>query len=106
MAPTGLWILGDEHMTNPTECRAYVRSAMEDGTLFEHQAEHTSFQIRGPDLSIRVNHGKIHQLAMRDPTDQFDLPDHTAYQMNIAFERLNVGEYPQVRKAALPCVGI
>lgn len=72
---------------------------MEDGTLFTHQSEHASIQIRADDLAIRVNHGKIHQLAMRDPTDQFDLPDHIAYQMNIAFERINVGDYPQVTKS-------
>ena len=38
-------------------------------------------------------------MAMRDPTDQFDLPDHIAYQMNLAFERLSIGEYPEVSKA-------
>lgn len=106
LAPTGLWILADEHKTNPAECKAYVRTVMEDGTLFAHQSEHTSIQIRADDLAIRVNHGKIHQLAMRDPTDQFDLPDHIAYQMNIAFERINVGDYPQVTKSALPGLGI
>ena len=99
LSPTALWILADEHKTNPAECRAYVKSAMAGGTLFDHQSEHTSIQITAPDVSIRVNHGKIHQLAMRDPTDQFDLPDHIAYQMNLAFERLSIGEYPQVSKA-------
>eukprot|EP00904_Undaria_pinnatifida_P011625 jgi/Undpi1/7593/HiC_scaffold_23.g10066.m1 len=93
--PASLWILSDEHKTNPVECRAYVRRSMNEGTLFDHQSEHTSIQIRSGDLSIRVNHGKIHQVAMRDPSDQYDLPDHIAYQMNIEFERLNIGDNPQ-----------
>ena len=104
LAPTSLWILSDDHKTNPVECREYVRSGMEEGTLFDHQSEHTSIQITSDYLSIRVNHGKIHQLAMRDPTDQYDLPDHIAYQMNIDFDRFNVGDNPQVRTACLPCM--
>lgn len=99
--PASLWILSDEHKTNPVECRAYVRRSMNEGTLFDHQSEHTSIQIRSGDLSIRVNHGKIHQVAMRDPSDQYDLPDHIAYQMNIEFERLNIGDNPQVRSRGL-----
>lgn len=41
---------------------------------------------------------------MRDPTDQYDLPDHIAYQMNLGFELLNIGSDPQVKKPALHCV--
>lgn len=77
---------------------------MEDGTLFDHQSEHTSIQIRAAGLTIRVNHGNIHKLAMRDPTDQYDLPDHIAYQMNLGFELLNIGSDPEVKKPALHCV--
>lgn len=106
VAPTSLWILSDDHKTNPVECRAYVRSGMEEGSLFDFQSEHTSIQIRADDLAIRVNHGKIHQLAMRDPTDQYNLPDHIAFQMNIDFERFNIGDNPQVWKPQLPYTGM
>lgn len=32
---------------------------------------------------------------MRDPTDQFDLPDHRTFQMNMGIERAFLGMYPQ-----------
>lgn len=104
LAPTSLWILSDDKKTNPVECRAYVRSGIAEGTILDYQSEHTSIQIKADNLSIRVNHGKIHQLAVRDPTDQYDLPDHIAYQMNIDFEQLNIGDHPQVKKSTLPCI--
>ncbi|CAM9792957.1 unnamed protein product [Choristocarpus tenellus] len=89
------WILNETKQTNPVECEEYVLKAAADGTLFDLQSEHTSFQITSPELSLRINHGKIHQVAMRDPTDKFDLPDHIAYQMNIIIEDITLDEYPQ-----------
>lgn len=92
-----MWLMKDAKRTDPKACDEYVAQASASGTLFDHQSEHASFQITSPDLSLRVNIGKIHQLAMRDPTDKFDLPDHVAYQINIAFEGFNVDEKAQVR---------
>ena len=73
--------------TNPAECAEYVAHAMADamadggssaiagndggvdeGGLFAHQPEHASFKIVTPAATIRLTHGKIHQVAMRDPT--------------------------------------
>ena len=83
----GDWILGDPTMTNMRECIDYVAGAMMNGNdLFDHQSEHTSFRIVTPTATIRLNHGRLHQLAMRDPTDQFDLPDHLTWQMNMAID--------------------
>lgn len=93
--PMGDWILGDDAATNIAECEIYVINAMEQDTLFKYQSEHVSFQIVTPLLTIRVNHGKLHQIAMRDPTDQFDLPDHRTFQQNIGVERAIMGPFPQ-----------
>lgn len=89
------WIRGDVGTTNPVECAAYVEKAVGEGTLFAEQGEHTAFQIVTPQLVIRLNHGKLHQLAMRDPTDKYDLPDHRTYQMNLGIERAILGHSPQ-----------
>lgn len=89
------WVLRDQAATNRAECEAYVARAVEQDTLFTYQSEHVSFQIVTPQLSIRANHGKLHQIAMRDPTDKFDLPDHRTFQQNIGLERAVVGDFPQ-----------
>ena len=69
------------------ECVEYVaRAEVEEGGLFAHQSEHASFQIVTPKATIRLSHGRLHQLAMRDPTDRFDLPDHLTWQMNMALD--------------------
>ena len=39
---------------------------------------------------IRLSHGRLHQLPMRDPTDHFDLPDHLTWQMNLAIDHHNM----------------
>lgn len=87
--PPGLWIKKDLYRTDPEACDNYVREASAAGTLFEHQSEHASLQITAPSVSLRVNIGKAHQKAVRDPTDSFDIPDHEAYRINLAFESLN-----------------
>ncbi|CAM9646462.1 unnamed protein product [Scytosiphon promiscuus] len=86
------WILGDTTATNIEECAEYVSQQMaeeanglSDG-LFAHQSEHALFKIMTPSTTVRLSHGKLHQVAMRDPTDQFDLPDHHTWQMNIAVD--------------------
>ena len=83
------WILGDPTATNMEECTEYVADATAasgDIGLFSHESEHTSFQILTPVGRIRLSHGRLHQLAMRDPTDHFDLPDHLTWQMNLALD--------------------
>eukprot|EP00903_Cladosiphon_okamuranus_P005336 g5334.t1 len=89
MQNMGEWILADPTATNMNECAQYVAAAGETG-LFEHESEHASFQILTPTGTIRLSHGRLHQLAMRDPTDQFDLPDHTSWQMNVAIDHHDV----------------
>ncbi|CAM9884000.1 unnamed protein product [Ectocarpus sp. 12 AP-2014] len=86
------WILGDPTATNIAECTEYVSGATVDGQagLFEHESEHTSFQILTPKGSIRLSHGRLHQLAMRDPTDRFDIPEHLTWQMNLAFDNVDL----------------
>ncbi|CAM9208077.1 unnamed protein product [Ectocarpus fasciculatus] len=86
------WILGDPTATNMAECTEYVMQATADGStgLFEHDSEHTSFQILTPKGKIRLSHGRLHQLATRDPTDMFDIPDHLTWQMNLAFDDLDL----------------
>ncbi|CAM9749488.1 unnamed protein product [Choristocarpus tenellus] len=93
--PMSEWLMRDTLRTNPRECDLYVKRAAESDSLFDHQSEHTSFQIAFPHLSLRVNHGKINQIAMRDPTDTLDLPDHVAYQMNLAFRKIQLGDDPR-----------
>ena len=90
------WILADPTVTNIKDCTEYVARTMtkQDG-LFDHQSEHASFQIFTPAATIRVSHGRLHQIAMRDPTDQFDLPDHLTWQMNLAIDRSNISHYSQ-----------
>eukprot|EP00752_Nemacystus_decipiens_P018442 g16533.t1 len=83
------WILGDPTATNMAECIEYVAAAGESG-LFDHESEHASFKILTPLGTVRLNHGRLHQLPMRDPTDQFDLPEHLTWQMNLAIEHDNV----------------
>jgi len=89
MHDMGDWILADPTATNMAECVEYVAAAGATG-LFEHESEHTSFQIMTPTGTIRLSHGRLHQLAMRDPTDQFDLPDHLTWQMNVAIDHHDV----------------
>lgn len=89
------WILGDPTATNMDECTEYVNAVTEadgDTGLFSHESEHTSFQILTPVGRIRLSHGRLHQLAMRDPTDHFDLPDHLTWQMNLAIDHHDLGE--------------
>lgn len=85
------WILSDPTATNMAECTEYVATAVTtDDGLFAHNSEHTSFQILTPAGTIRLSHGRLHQVAMRDPTDQFDLPDHKTWQMNVAIDHHDV----------------
>ncbi|CAM9110183.1 unnamed protein product [Ectocarpus fasciculatus] len=87
------WILGDPTATNMEECVDYVAHAeVREGGLFAHQSEHASFQIAAPAATIRLTHGRLHQVAMRDPTDHFDLPDHRTWQMNMGIERNNFSQ--------------
>ncbi|CAM9659945.1 unnamed protein product [Scytosiphon promiscuus] len=87
----GEWILGDPTATNMDECVEYVaRAEAEDGGLFAHQSEHASFMIVTPKSTIRLSHGRLHQIAMRDPTDQYDLPNHLTWQMNVAITHSEV----------------
>lgn len=89
------WILGDPTATNMDECTEYVAKATAaDGGigLFSHASEHTSFQILTPVGRVRLSHGRLHQLPMRDPTDRFDLPDHLTWQMNLAIEHHDLDE--------------
>ena len=75
------------------ECVEYVaRAELEEGGLFAHQSEHASFQIVTPTATVRLSHGRLHQLAMRDPTDQYDLPDHLTWQMNMAVDHTDVSQ--------------
>lgn len=88
------WILGDVTATNIEECTEYVAdtaAAGDDENLFAHESEHASFQIMLPTTTIRLSHGRLHQVAVRDPTGQFDLPDHLAWQMNLAIEHSDLG---------------
>ena len=88
------WILDDPTATNMMECAAYVAKSMTtDGGLFSHQSEHASFKISTPTATVRVSHGKLHQVAMRDPTDQYDLPDHLTWQMNLAIDHHGISGY-------------
>ena len=86
------WVIADPTATNPVECAEYVaRATAVDGAgLFDHQSEHASFRIMTPTATMRLSHGRLHQLPMRDPTNRFDLPDHLAWQMNLAIEDSNM----------------
>ena len=91
MEDMGEWILGDPTATNQIECAEYVAAATgTDADLFAHNSEHTSFQILTPVGKIRLSHGRLHQLPMRDPSGRFDLPDHLAWQMNLATDFLDL----------------
>ena len=82
------WVLSDLTMTNKVECAEYVASvtAVGGAGMFAKQSEHASFQILTTSATVRLSHGRLHQLPMRDPTDHFDLPDHLTWQMNTALE--------------------
>lgn len=56
---------------------------VDESGLFSHQSEHASFKIVTPETVIRLTHGKLHQVAERDPTTGMDLPDHVTWQMNL-----------------------
>lgn len=89
-----LWFLSlrqDPTVTNAQECVEYVeRTEADDGGVFTHQSEHASFQIVTPTATVRLSHGRLHQVSMRDPTDHFDLPDHLTWQMNMGLEHNNL----------------
>ena len=88
------WVLGDPTVTNMMECAAYVSKSVDtDGGLFAHQSEHSSFKISTPTATVRVSHGRLHQIAMRDPTDQYDLPDHLTWQMNLAIDHNEISRH-------------
>lgn len=88
------WILGDPTATNMMECAAYVaRSANVDGGIFHHQSEHASFKVSTPHATIRVSHGRLHQVRMRDPADRYDLPDHLTWQMNLAIDQRGISQH-------------
>ena len=86
------WVLGDPTATNKAECEEYVARATADDSvgLLAHESEHASFQIMTPTAKLRLSHGRLHQLPMRDPTDQFDLPDHLTWQMNLAIDHIDM----------------
>ncbi|CAM9134386.1 unnamed protein product [Scytosiphon promiscuus] len=85
------WILGDPTATNLDECMEYLaRAALDGNGVFAHQSEHVSFQIVTPISTIRLSHGRLHQVSMRDPTDTYDLPDHLTWQMNVAIDQTDV----------------
>ncbi|CAN0044628.1 unnamed protein product [Ectocarpus fasciculatus] len=87
----GDWLLGDPTATNMDECTEYVAQAeVQAGGLFAHQSEHASFQIVTPKATVRLSHGRLHQIATRDPTDRFDLPDHVTWQMNMGIDHNEV----------------
>ncbi|MEP2263239.1 MAG: hypothetical protein ABJI00_17640, partial [Paracoccaceae bacterium] len=83
------WVLYDPTGTSRAERAEYVAQVTIVGEigLFAHQSEHVSFETITPTAKIRLSHGRLHQLPMRDPADQFDLPDHLAWQMNLAIDR-------------------
>lgn len=90
----GEWILADPTATNMMECAAYVADSTNTaGGLFIHQSEHASFKISTPESTIRISHGRLHQVAMRDPTDQYDLPDHLTWQMNLAVDHNHINRH-------------
>ena len=89
------WILGDPTATNAAECAEYVAGATAaggggggggDAGLFGLDSEHASFQILTPVGKIRLTHGRLHQVAVRDPTGSFHLPEHLTWQMNLAID--------------------
>ena len=81
----------DPTVTNREECIEYVvRAGGEADGLFAHQSEHVTLQIVTPKATIRLTHGRLHQVAMRDPTDQVDLPDHVTWQMNMGIEHSDI----------------
>lgn len=81
----------DPTTTNREECIEYIqRAEAEAGGLFAHQSEHATFQIQTPKAAIRLSHGRLHQVAMRDPTDTVDLPDHVTWQMNMGIDHNEV----------------
>ncbi|CAN0210111.1 unnamed protein product [Scytosiphon promiscuus] len=92
MQDMGDWILSDPTITNAAECAEYVAYSTAAGSrgLFNHESEHSLFQIVTPSGLVRLSHGRLHQLPMRDPTDQFDLPEHLTWQMNLAIDHTNV----------------
>lgn len=85
------WILADPTVANPAECMEYVTRSLEaEGGLFAHQSEHATFQIVTPAATIRLSHGRLHELPRRDATDRFDLPDYMTWQMNLAIDHTDV----------------
>lgn len=82
------------------ECVQYVvHTETQVGGLFSYQSEHASFQIVTPKANVRLSHGRLHQIATRDPTDQFDLPDHVTWQMNMGIDHHDVSEPWRVTRA-------
>eukprot|EP00752_Nemacystus_decipiens_P011632 g10327.t1 len=96
----GEWILGGPSITNREECVEYVARAEAGGDgVFAHQSEHASFQIVTPKATVRLSHGRLHQIAVRNQTDQVDLPDDLSWQMNMAVD------HPQVSRDAKGILG-
>ena len=62
--------------------------------IFAHQSEHVSFQLHTPTFTVRLNYGKLHQLAVRDTSDRFDVPDHVTHQMTLGLSRVILGKCP------------
>lgn len=67
-----------------------ARAEAAEGGVYAYQSEHASFQIVTPTATVRLSHGKLHQIATRDPTDQYDIPDHLTWQMNMAVDQNEV----------------
>lgn len=75
------------YCTNMDECVEYVTPAeAEEGGVFAYQSENASFQIVPPAANVGLSHGMLHQIAVRDPIDQYDLSDHLTWQLNMAID--------------------
>ena len=85
------WILADPTATSRVECVEHVARALtKEGGLFDHQSEHAIFQILTPAAPIRLSHGRLHGLPTRDPTDKFDLPEYSTWEMNVAIDHADL----------------
>lgn len=83
-------------MTNVKGCTEDVaRTMTKQDRQFDPQSEHANFQSINPAATIRLSHGRLHHIAMRNPTDQIDLPGHQTCQMNLAIDRSDSSHYSQ-----------
>lgn len=86
----GEWTLVDPTVSNTVGCAKYVADAIsKEGGVFADQSEHASFQIFTAKGTIRLYHGRLHHLPMRDPIVQFGLPDHFTWTMDMAIDNSN-----------------